>query len=269
MFGPPLASGKLYGVADTAPRAAFPFWRRCVAVASAPKTLETREFGMKRHIRSASGSILGTVAALFVAVLASASAGAQALSADELRPGRDYRPIDPPQPTSTEAGRVEVTEIFQYSCPHCFSLEPMLEQWKARKADYVNFVRLPAAWNPLSRLHARAFYTAEALGKLEEMHQAFFTEIHVNGNLLETEDALATFFARFGVDDETFRKTFNAFSIHAKVQRADDLVRRYRVGATPNIVVNGKYLTDGSMAGSYERWFAIIDALAEREHQSQ
>ena len=51
--------------------------------------------------------------------------------------------------------------------------------------------------------------------------------------------------------------------------RADDLIRRYRVGATPNIVVDGKYLTDGSMAGSYDRWFAIIDALAEREHQGR
>lgn len=225
---------------------------------------------MMAYTRSAARSTFAAAAVLLMGALGAPHAAAQtSVSADELTAGRDYRAIDPPQPTSTDDGRVEVTEIFQYSCPHCYSLEPMIEQWKAQKADYVNLVRLPASWNALSQLHARAYYTAEALGKLDEMHQAFFNEIHVQGNLLETEDALAAFFGRFGVDEETFRKTFNAFSTHTKVQRADDLVRRYRVPATPNIVVEGKYLTDGTMAGSYERWFAIIDALAEREHESR
>lgn len=211
-----------------------------------------------------------TATAALLAVLAAPYAAAQtSVSADELQAGRDYRLIDPAQPTSTEAGQVEVAEVFQYSCPGCFRAEPLLEQWKAQKADYVNLVRIPAPWNPVSELHARAYYTAEALGKLEEMHQAFFNEIHVERNMLETEDKLAQFFARYGVDEETFRKTLNSFSVHTKVQRANDLIGRYRVLATPNIVVNGKYLTDGSMAGSYDRWFAIIDALAEREHQGQ
>jgi len=209
-------------------------------------------------------------AALLLAAVASPYAAAQtSVSANELRAGKDYRAIDPAQPTSTEAGKVEVAEVFQYSCPACFRAEPMLEQWKAQKADYVNFVRLPAPWNALSELHARAYYTAEALGKLDEMHQAFFNEIHVERNLLDTEQKLAQFFARFGVDAETFSKTFNSFSVHTKVKRSSDLITRYRVLATPNIVVNGKYVTDGAMSGSYDRWFAIIDALAEREHESQ
>lgn len=220
--------------------------------------------------RFATGWMTAAAAALALGALAAPEVLAQTtVSADELREGRDYRKIDPAQPTSSEADQVEVTEIFQYSCPACFRAEPLLEQWKAQKADYVNFVRLPAGWNALAQVHARAFYTAEALGKLDEMHQAFFNEIHVEGNVLQNEDALARFFGRFGVDEDTFRRTFNSFSVHTKAQRADELIRRYRVGATPNIVVNGKYLTDGSMAGSYDRWFAIIDALAEQEHQSQ
>ncbi len=209
-------------------------------------------------------------AALLLVAVASPYAAAQSsVSADELRAGRDYRAIDPAQPTSTEAGMVEVAEVFQYSCPACFRFEPLLEQWKAQKADYVNFVRIPAPWGSLSELHARAYYTAEALGKLDEMHQAFFNEIHVERNMLDTEQKLAQFFARFGVDAETFRKTFSSFSVHTKVQRANDLITRYRVLATPNIVVDGKYVTDGQMSGSYDRWFGIIDALAEREHRNQ
>lgn len=192
---------------------------------------------------------------------------AAAQSADNLREGRDYRVLTPAQPTSSPEGKVEITEVFQYSCPHCYSLEPALEEWKSRFPDYVNFVRLPAPWNALGTLHARAFYTAEALGKIDEMHEAFFNEFHVQGNALESEEKLARFFARFGVDEETFKRTFNSFSIaNTKVQRANQLVTRYRVSGTPNIVVNGKYVTDGSMAGgSLDRWYEIIATLAERE----
>ena len=152
-----------------------------------------------------------------------------------------------------------------YSCPHCFTFEPFIEQWNESKADYINFVRIPAAWNALAELHARAFYTAQVLGKEEEMHAPFFREFHVNRNYLDSEDKLRDFFGQFGVDAETFDNTFNSFAVHTKVQRAKDLVMRYRVTGTPGVVVQGKYLTSGTMAQSYENWFAIINELAAVE----
>jgi len=84
------------------------------------------------------------------------------------REGAHYELLTPQQPTSTDGDMVEVAEVFMYSCPHCFTFEPYLEQWSEGKADYVNFVRIPAAWNSLAELHARAFYAAEVLGKGEE-----------------------------------------------------------------------------------------------------
>lgn len=218
--------------------------------------------------RIGTAALMAAAATVLLVGIGGGATEAQAqLSPADLKEGTHYRLIQPAQPTSSEADQVEVAEIFQYSCTHCFSFEPHLEQWKAQKADYVNFVRLPASWNPLAKTHAQAFYTAEVLGKVEEMHQAFFREIHVERNLLQSEAELAEFFGRYGVDEDTFKKTFNSFAVHTKVQRADELIRRYRVGATPNIVVNGKYLTDGSMGGSYEAWFDIVDALAVKEHE--
>ena len=58
----------------------------------------------------------------------------------------------------------------------------------------MSFVRVPAVWNPMLQTHARAFYTAEALGKGAEMHEAFFNEIHEKHNLLDTPDKLRAFF---------------------------------------------------------------------------
>jgi thiol:disulfide interchange protein DsbA len=155
-----------------------------------------------------------------------------------------------------------------YSCPHCFAFEPHLEAWAKGKADYVELVRLPASWNKVAKLHTQAYYTAQVLGKLDEMNADFFNEFHVQHNFLESEDKLRELFGRHGVDAATFDKTFNSFAVHTKMQRADDLVRRDQVSGTPSIVVNGKYLVEGSMAGSYERWFEIVDELAKREHDA-
>ena len=187
--------------------------------------------------------------------------------------GKDYQVFASPQPTVGDRaqGKVEVAEVFMYSCPHCAAFEPHLQAWLNKAPGYVRFVRVPAIWGAVPELHARAYYTAEALGKTAEIDGEFFNEIHVKQNLLgpggeAIVDQLAAFFARFGVDDKTFRSTFFSFAIDAKVSRATDLVKRYQVPGTPAVIVNGKYLTNGSMAGSYDTWFAILDELVAKEH---
>ena len=184
--------------------------------------------------------------------------------------GSQYQVLEPAQPTVGEQhGKVEVAEIFMFGCPHCAAFEPLLQNWRKSAPSYVSFVRVPAVWNPIAELHARAYYTAEALGKTAEIDGPFFNEIHVKHNMLDSVDKLATFFAQFGVDDKTFRAKFSSFEIDAKVSRATDLVKRYKVPGTPAIVIDGKYLTNGTMAGTYEMWFEIIDYLAAQEHAAR
>jgi protein dithiol oxidoreductase (disulfide-forming) len=181
--------------------------------------------------------------------------------------GAHYLRLSPTQPTSSNPDQIEVAEVFWYGCPHCYELDPQLERWRQGKPDYVSFVRVPAVWNPTLQIHARAFYTAEALGKGEEMHAEFFREIHERRNGLDSEASLQEFFGRFDVAPTAFKQAFDSFDVSAKLQRADELNRRYRIGSVPTIVVNGKYTTDGPMAGSYEELLVLVDELvaAERE----
>lgn len=196
-----------------------------------------------------------------------AAADAQATDVPEMRfvAGRDYARLPTAYPTTSGPDRVEVSEFFMFGCHYCYAFEPYLEAWSAGKPDSVDLLRVPAIFNALARLHAQAFYTAEALHKSDDLRMPFFEEIHLNGNPLDTEAALAAFFGRFGVDEQTFEDTFNSFAVYAKLRRAEELNRQYRIAGTPSIVVNGKFLTTGAMAGSYENWFAIIDELVERE----
>lgn len=198
-----------------------------------------------------------------------AQADAADLDTSRFQEGTHYQRLSPAQPTSTGPGQVEVAEFFMYSCVHCYNFEPFIEEWEADLPDYVAFVRVPTVWNPVVRLHGQAFYTAQTLDKLDEMHGDFFREMHVQGNFLETEAALADFFAQYGVDQEQFESTFDSFDVHTKVQRADELARRYRVTSTPTVVVNGKYVTNASMTGGYDVLLELIDELAASERAGE
>ena len=172
----------------------------------------------------------------------------------------------PAQPTNVAPGKVEVAEVFWYGCAHCFSLDPALESWRSKTPSYIEFVRIPAMWNDTTRMHARVFYTAELLGKLDELHSLIFREIHVAGNALNTVDKISAFFKQHGVGEDEFQKAFSSFAVESKLQRADFLNRRYRVQSVPLMIVNGKYSTALSDAGDEANLFALLNELAAHEH---
>ena len=196
------------------------------------------------------------------AVLAQNDTG---IASERFQLGRHYQRLSPTQPTSSGPDQIEVAEVFWYGCPHCFTFEPYLENWKEDIGENVSFVRVPAVWNPLLQLHARAYYAAEILGVSEEIHSPIFREIHINGNLLNSEQALQDFFERFGVGEEDFVQAFNSFAVHTRLQRADELSRRYRISSVPTIIVNGKYSATTGSAGDYAALMDLINELVESE----
>jgi len=196
-------------------------------------------------------------------------AQAAAPAARKFKLGTHYERLTPTQPTSSGPNHIEVAEIFWYACPHCYTFDPYLESWKENLPDDVSFVRIPALWNELLQMHGRIYYTAEALGKLDEMHSDIFREIHVNRNSLNNPALIGELFAKYGVDAATFDKTFESFAVYTKIQRADELARRYRVASVPTVIVNGKYTTNATMAGSYPNLIEVINELVDMERAGE
>jgi thiol:disulfide interchange protein DsbA len=196
-----------------------------------------------------------------------ATATSTPATSERFREGTNYRKVVPAQPTSAPPGKVEVAEVFWYGCGHCFQLDSAIETWRSKgKPAYVEFQRIPAMWNDTLRMHARLYYTTEALGKLDELHGKIFREIHVNGNPLSTLEKMQAFFKQQGVSPEDFQKTFSSFAVESKLQRADFLNRRFQVDSVPRVIVNGKYVTDLEMAGGERELFDVVDELAAHEH---
>lgn len=163
------------------------------------------------------------------------------------KPGR----IDKP-------GLIEVREFFWYGCPHCYSLEPHITDWLKTKPADVNFVRTPAALNPIWETNARGYYTAEILGFAEKTHQPLFQAIQVGRQRLFDQSSLTKFYAGFGIKPETFASTYNSFAVSGKVAQSKSLAQYYGLDGVPAIIVNGKYLVKGDGAKVVQTLNALI-----------
>lgn len=239
--------------------------------------------GARRQASRRRGWRLGAAAAAAAVVLVAVLAGYSALdrgagadgagaappplaassSAPRFVAGRDYEVLASTTPPTAAADGVPVIEFFMYLCFSCNAFEPDLERYRTAAQGRVALTRVPVVFNPDAELHARAFYTAEALGKLDAMHAVFYDEIHARGNRLASRAALAELFARFDVDAATFEAAFDSSVVGARVQRAMEIAREYDVRATPWIVVAGRYATGPQMAGSSV--LAVVDELVASE----
>jgi protein dithiol oxidoreductase (disulfide-forming) len=211
-----------------------------------------------------------------VAAATSAAAAATASGPTMWQEGVHYTRLVPAQPTSVPAGQVEVLEFFWYACPHCYSIDPLVASWLKTKPNYVSFSRVHVLWNEGHRSLARLYYTLDGMGKLDQLHSEIFKEIHVNGNPLvaadpnnaaQSERIQTAFVEKFGISAAEFGKAYHQMPVDLALQKADELVQRYRVDSVPKFVVNGKYVADVSTAGSQERLISLIGDLAALEHK--
>ena len=219
-------------------------------------------------------ALLAAVASTVAATTPSAAAATSTPS--QWQEGVNYTRLVPAQPTGVPAGQVEVLEFFWYGCPHCYAIDPLVESWKKSNPGFVSFSRVPVMWSEGHRATARLYYTLESMGKLDQLHGEVFKEIHVNGDPLigsDPNDAAgaeriqAAFVKKLGVSDEAFKKAYHSFSVETSLQRADQLVQRFRVEGVPTFIVNGKFVADVRSAGSPERLLALVGDLAAQEHK--
>lgn len=186
-----------------------------------------------------------------------ASVAAQALVLTE---GKDFTRVANPTPEGT-LGKIEVREFFWYGCPHCFALEPSIAAWLKSKPVGVDFVRTPAALNPVWEASARGYYVAEASGAVERTHQPLFNAIHIGKQRLYDQGSLAKFYAGYGITPANFNGLYQSFSISAKVAQARSLAMRYQLTGVPVLIVNGKYMVSGDGPHAIE----VVKELVARE----
>lgn len=176
---------------------------------------------------------------------------AAAASATPANPqnGVDYRTLEKAQQTDS-GKKVEVTEFFWYSCPHCYAFDPELAAWVKKQGEVINFRRVPVAFRDSMVPQQKMFYTLEAMGKGEELHSKIFNAIHAQRLPLNTDAEILDFVVKQGVDKQKFLDTYNSFAVQAKVRRATQLQQAYQVDGVPLLAIEGRYETSPSIVGN-------------------
>ncbi|QJQ95460.1 MULTISPECIES: thiol:disulfide interchange protein DsbA/DsbL [Halomonadaceae] len=186
------------------------------------------------------------------------------VSAQTLVEGQHYTVLDNPVSTRVDEGQIEVTEAFWYGCPHCYRLQEHVTPWFEELPDDVEVIHMPATMGGDWNKHAAAYYAAEELGILEQVHADFFDAIHQEGRSLTDVDDVATFFSDYGVSEEEARAALGSFGVKSQVNQAHARMREFQLMGVPALIVDGRYVVSPSTAGSLENMPQIAGALIER-----
>lgn len=197
------------------------------------------------------------IATVFSAVAAMViSTAAQAQVA-----GKDYAPVNPPQPTGNPA-KIEVVEFFSYGCIHCYHFHSAVKKWAAKLPADVEFKRVPVSFNrtPWFNL-SRLFYALETTGDLARLDEAAFAAIHDKNVKLYDDETIKAWVTQEKVDPKKFAEAYDSFGVQSKARRADQITAAYKVQGTPSIAIDGKYMVLNEGLGSYEEILARADKL--------
>lgn len=177
----------------------------------------------------------------------------------EVVEGRDYKLLNPPQPT-TSGKKVEVLEFFFYGCSHCYHLHPFMSEWEKKKPRDVELKYVPVVFHESAEPMARAFYAVEALGQLGKMHDELFKSLYELNLPMNDEASISDFVTKHGVNRAKFGAAYNSFAMQSKITRSNQMVQSYGIRGTPTVIVDGKYAISGLQP---ERIVEVLDEVVK------
>jgi thiol:disulfide interchange protein DsbA len=165
----------------------------------------------------------------------------------------------------TESDKVVIYEFFWYGCPHCYSLEPTINDIESNLDKDTILIKVPVALRDSWELHAKAYYALQQMKLDDNLHEKVFAEIHVNSNRLDTKEKLANFIKEEGYDADKFLKILDSFGTEIRIKKASRLANQYQIKSVPTLVINGKYKTSGSHVSSYQELYDVVQLLVDKE----
>lgn len=185
------------------------------------------------------------------------------------REGAEYRALDRPVPGESPPGKIEVVEFFWYSCRHCFAFEPKLVAWIKKLPPDVVMRRIPVGFRDDFVPQQRLFYTLEAMGRLDDLHQEVFDAIHLRNEPTAREAEILAFAQKHNLDRAKFQEHYTSFTVSSRARRATQAQNAFRVEGVPSLGIAGRYYTDGDMSGNMDRVLQIADYLIAEARKSR
>src|SRR3990167_1344245 len=125
-------------------------------------------------------------------------------------------------------GKVTVVEFFDYQCPHCVEMTPVIEELIKNNSDVrIVFKEFPIR-GPVSELAARAALAAKDQGKYFELHKAM-----MESKQPLTEDSIYTIAQSIGIDVAKLKTAMKSNSVDQQIKATYKLAQQLQLLGTP------------------------------------
>lgn len=163
-------------------------------------------------------------------------------------------------------GKPLIIDFFWYGCTHCYKtkefLTPMIQE--EIKKDNITYKRYPVVF-PGWESGAKMFFTIQALGKEDELHDKIFDTVQKERkNILDNEELRKEFLTQEGIDLAEFEAAYNSFGVNNQMQQAKEVIKSYKISSTPTFVVDNAYVFGPSINKGYEPTVQAIKKYIEQ-----
>jgi len=169
-------------------------------------------------------------------------------------------------PFKTE--RKMVFEFFMFGCAYCQQYHPAIFSWGRSIPAPILFEAVPVIVDAESFRQAHAFYAVKLAmpEKLDDYVMASLRGMKSSGGSFYTE---AAFLRDLGIDMRRFEKSWTGPAMKSALERANTLMNRYAITATPSIAIGGEYVLDADKVdGDYGLMMRFASGLVSRVLES-
>lgn len=168
---------------------------------------------------------------------------------------------DPESPVGgNPEGDVTIVEFFDYNCPYCRRVGPVMLQAEAADSNLrIVYKEFPILGSN-SRFAAKAGLAAHKQEKYVAFHKAL---MQIDGTANESK--ILEVARAVGLDNDQLRKDMEHPAVQAAIDRNSELARALRITGTPGFVIGDQILRGASNLATIQK---LIDRARKRE-QSQ
>ena len=156
----------------------------------------------------------------------------------------------------------QIIEFFSYSCPHCYTLDPIIESYLESVPTEYAFERIPVSFGRKDWQKSAEVYTLTGLlGNREALHQKVFKKIHEQRSPFRNDAEVKSFFIANGVDEDKFDSVINSSSTKSAFKRNEALTRKFKITSVPTVIVRDVYEVKLSRVRNAEQLEDLVDFL--------
>lgn len=140
-------------------------------------------------------------------------------------------------------GKITLVEFFDYQCPHCVEMTPVLEGVVKADPDVKVVLKEFPIRGPVSEAAARAALAANMQGKYFELHKAM-----MDASRTLTEEEIYTLAQKVGLNVDKLKTDMKSDAVNQKIKATYKLAQSLELMGTPAIFVAKSSVTSSAPA---------------------